>query len=169
MVNARAEIGWLLWVSSCIAWIVSCDATKPATDAAPMSEAEAGLPDVGPGDPTDASLADAGSDAADGDAQTQGGDAGVTPPCMSTAPTSCPEPAPGYGDVAPIFEQRCVVCHDGSDGEWPLSTYQHVADWYGEIRAMMLSCGMPPADSGMTMELEERQRILTWIRCGFPR
>ena len=87
-------------------------------------------------------------------------DAGTAPPCMATAPTSCPDPAPDYSDVEPIFIERCQVCHDGQHGEWPLATYGHVADWSDSIRSRMLSCTMPPVDSCVTMPLEERQRIL---------
>ena len=45
----------------------------------------------------------------------------------------------------------------------------HVADWYGEIRAQMVACTMPPVDAGLAMSLAERQKILSWIRCGFPK
>jgi hypothetical protein len=64
--------------------------------------------------------------------------------------------------------RRCTSCHNGTGGQWPLNQYEHVADWYGEIRAQMLACTMPPVDSGSAMPLRERQTILTWIRCGFP-
>jgi hypothetical protein len=96
-------------------------------------------------------------------------DSGPPPACEVVAPTVCPDPMPRYDDVSPIFAARCTSCHNGSDGMWPLSTYQHVADWYGEIRAQMLACTMPPPDSGQTMPLEERLELLDWIRCGFPR
>jgi hypothetical protein len=33
----------------------------------------------------------------------------------------------------------------------------------------MLSCAMPPPDSGLTMPVEEREALLRWIRCGRPR
>jgi hypothetical protein len=65
--------------------------------------------------------------------------------------------------------RRCISCHNGQSGAWPLSQYEHVADWYGEIRAQMLACTMPPVDSRIEMPLEERQTILSWIRCGFPK
>ncbi|WP_224244574.1 c-type cytochrome [Hyalangium gracile] len=86
-----------------------------------------------------------------------------------TAPTSCPEPAPRYADVAPIFQQRCVVCHNGSGGPWPLDDYGHVSDWQDSIRDYVRECIMPPSDSGVTMTVEERVAILTWLRCGLPR
>jgi hypothetical protein len=96
-------------------------------------------------------------------------DAGLPPVCQIVPPTECADPKPVYADVSPIFAARCTGCHNGSDEMWPLSSYQHVADWFGEIRAQMIACTMPPLDSGLPMPLEERMKILEWIRCGFPR
>jgi len=151
----------------------ACDGSKDETtlrDAGESSDARA----------EDASLfADAATDAEseppDAEAHDTGvpdaakPDTGPPPACEVVAPTVCPDPMPRYADVSPIFAARCTGCHNGSDGMWPLSSYQHVADWYGEIRAAMISCTMPPVDSGQTMPLEERLKILDWIRCGFPR
>ena len=90
--------------------------------------------------------------------------------CAVPAPTSCPEPAPRYADVAPIFERRCTGCHAGNPGgPWSLKDYGHVADWQDTIRAAMRDCSMPPEDAGVTMTVQERVSILTWIRCGLPR
>lgn len=91
--------------------------------------------------------------------------------CAITAPTACPTPAPTYAAVEPLFESRCVTtCHGGvPGGPWPLRGYQHVADWADIIRGAMLTCEMPPRDSGVTMTADERVAILTWIVCGFPR
>ncbi len=109
----------------------------------------------------------------DGGAQTPdgGADAGPTPPtCSVPAPTACPESAPHYPDVAPVFESRCVICHSGTwEGPWPLNDYGHVADWQDSIRANLLDCSMPPPDAGVPITLEERLAILTWIRCGLPK
>lgn len=97
---------------------------------------------------------------------------GAPPPeeegCDVVAPTSCPEPAPHYADVEPIFEARCIGCHGGVSGLWPLTAYSHAADWHDTIRSAMLACAMPPVDSGIHMPLSERQTLLTWIRCGYP-
>jgi len=90
--------------------------------------------------------------------------------CTVTAPTSCPDPAPTYADVAPIFEQRCASCHSGEEGgPWPLKDYEHISDWQDVVRAEVLTCAMPPADSDVTIPDDERLRILTWIRCGLPK
>lgn len=93
----------------------------------------------------------------------------VDPSCMVQAPTSCPSPAPTYEDVTPIFEARCIICHSGAiDGPWPLTAYEHVADWQDAIRAELLDCSMPPPDAGVPITKDERLAILNWIRCGLP-
>lgn len=88
---------------------------------------------------------------------------------MVVAPTACPDPAPKYADVAPVFAAKCATCHSGAaDGPWPLADYDHVASWQGEIRSQLLSCSMPPPDAGASITDEERMLILTWLRCGAP-
>jgi hypothetical protein len=115
----------------------------------------------------DAGHDDSGVEPGDG-----GAHADAEPPvvqCEVVAPTSCVEPAPRYADVEPIFERRCIGCHFGmAGGPWPLTSYPHIASWFAEIRAAMLTCAMPPPDSGMTMPDSERDVILAWLRCGYP-
>jgi hypothetical protein len=104
-----------------------------------------------------------------GETGSGGGDPGQDGgrPCIVESPTECPDPAPTYADVKPIFDSRCVVCHDGEfGGPWPLVDYPHVADWKSEIRGELQSCSMPPADAGFTISDEERTAILAWILCG---
>ncbi|MET0384860.1 MAG: hypothetical protein ABW321_02820 [Polyangiales bacterium] len=133
----------------------------------------AALADSGNADaPLDAaapSEAGAAGTAGRGQAGTGGTTAALPEGCPVPAPTMCPDPMPRYADVEPIIAARCVTCHNGQNGEWSLGSYQHVADWFGEIRARMINCTMPPRDSGQTMTVEERLAILRWIRCGFPR
>src|SRR4051812_671542 len=89
--------------------------------------------------------------------------------CTVQAPTACPDPPPQWPDVQPIFQRRCVSCHNGMiGGPWPLMQYSHVADWYDVVRAMLLDCSMPPPDAGVSMPDEDRTAILTWILCGLP-
>jgi hypothetical protein len=142
-------------IVSCIAGIACSSEDKPRShaerDAAPDTE--------------DAATRDA--EAAARDAET---DAAALPvDCEAQAPLECPDPSPHWGDVSPIFMRRCVSCHNGKGEEWPLNQYEHVADWYGEIRAQMLACTMPPVTAGIDMPVAERQTILSWIRCGFPK
>jgi hypothetical protein len=93
------------------------------------------------------------------------------PGCDVVAPRACPDPKPTYtADVEPILQERCIGCHSGMpNGPWPLTSYTHVASWFAELQGAMLSCAMPPPDSGVPMETEERETILTWIRCNLPR
>lgn len=89
--------------------------------------------------------------------------------CTIAAPTSCSEPVPTYEDVQPIFAERCVVCHAGTKGgPWALDTYGHVATWRDTVRAALISCAMPPVDSGLHIPDEESLLVLQWIRCGMP-
>ena len=89
--------------------------------------------------------------------------------CQVSAPTACPSPMPTYATVAPVFKERCVVCHAGNwNGPWPLDSYRHVADWKEDIRSNLLLCTMPPPNSGVQMTRDERLLILTWIRCNIP-
>lgn len=90
--------------------------------------------------------------------------------CAVQPPTSCPDPPVHYSDVVPVIQARCLPCHDGvvDGGPWPLTDYQHNADWAFPIRDELVNCTMPPADGGVTISDEERQAILTWIRCGYP-
>jgi len=42
--------------------------------------------------------------------RTDGGTSDEPPSaCDVPIPTSCPDPAPRYADVAPVFENRCVT------------------------------------------------------------
>ncbi|MFT3837905.1 MAG: hypothetical protein QM723_13015 [Myxococcaceae bacterium] len=97
-------------------------------------------------------------------------DAGPMPPgCEVVAPTSCPSPAPTYADVQPVFTSVCVTCHNWSNqGQWPLDSYEHVADWADQIRGDLLTCAMPPADGGVVLAPTDRDKVLLWIRCGTP-
>jgi hypothetical protein len=92
--------------------------------------------------------------------------------CTVSAPTMCPEPAPTFADVAPIFEQRCASssCHSGFvGGPWPLDDYEHISDWQDVVRAEVVSCSMPPADANVPITDDERLTILNWIRCDLPK
>jgi hypothetical protein len=87
--------------------------------------------------------------------------------CHAERVTECPEPAPVYADVEPIFQQVCSTCHSLPGGPWPLDDYSHVADWQDVIRDELLTCAMPPPNDPVTLSDADRQLILTWIRCGY--
>lgn len=94
-------------------------------------------------------------------------DAMVAPSCGVVVPKTCSDPAVRYADVQPIIEQRCVSCHSGSNTpQWPLTTYQNVADWYDEVRYFVETCAMPPPAANIPITPEERNAILMWVRCG---
>jgi hypothetical protein len=97
-------------------------------------------------------------------------DAGAAAPieCNVTAPTSCTDPAIDYEAVEPIIMERCLFCHDGMHDQWPLTSYDHVVDWFAEIRGAMIDCSMPPLAAQIPMSTIEREKILLWIRCGYP-
>jgi uncharacterized membrane protein len=91
-------------------------------------------------------------------------------PCTVEAPTSCPDPAPRFGDVSPIFKKRCASCHVSEwNGPWPLDTYSHIADWADTIRGHLIECSMPPPEAGVPIPNDESELVLTWIRCNTPR
>ena len=117
---------------------------------------------------------DVGSDASDASALPTDAAprADIVVACSVRAPTECPDPAPRYADVSPIFTARCITCHNGvPNGPWPLIGYDHVADWQDTIRDELLRCSMPPPDAGASAVLpdDERMAILVWLRCGLPR
>jgi hypothetical protein len=115
---------------------------------------------VDPG--TDADPSDAGPDPLDASPHSDAS-------CSITAPTSCPDPPPHYADVEPIFRERCVYCHSGTnDGPWSLTDYEHIADWQDIIRGDLLDCTMPPVDASVPLTHDERMAILVWIRCALP-
>jgi uncharacterized membrane protein len=109
------------------------------------------------------------SNPSDPDAGGTTGGGQSNPQCVPvTAPTDCPAPTPHYADVQPLLQQRCVICHsEAPGGPWPLTDYEHVADWGDAIRSDLLDCTMPPPDAG-PMPDEEKLAILGWIRCGTP-
>lgn len=103
-------------------------------------------------------------------AEVETGETVAPPPCLTTAPTSCPDPAPSWPDVEPIIAERCLGCHYGKlGGPWPLTSYDHVSDWRDTIRSVMLDCSMPPPEEHSAMTTAERMQLLVWIRCGLPR
>ena len=58
--------------------------------------------------------------------------------CDVTLPSSCSDMSLRWADVEPIFEERCIGCHSGDPGgPWPLTSYEHAADWANEIRSQM--------------------------------
>lgn len=115
------------------------------------------------------------SDAGSADANVpDAADGGLAPlvKCDVTLPTKCTDTALHFDAVESIFKARCSSsCHapGNPDGNWPLDSYQHIADWNNEIRDVISKCQMPPPAAMRTMPVAEREKILLWLRCGFPR
>lgn len=177
---AQGSIGQFLWLL--LPLLVACtDATtsrKLDAGGAPDSMSGAGdqidviheTADASASQATDSARnVDTSRDATAADARVTA-DAGAPPvSCDVTAPSACPTPAPTYADVAQIIKRRCESCHSPRwTGPWPLNSYENVADWQDTVRSNMLDCSMPPADSGITMPVEERLLVLGWLRCGLP-
>ncbi|NKB99180.1 MAG: redoxin domain-containing protein [Pseudomonadales bacterium] len=85
-----------------------------------------------------------------------------------------------YGqDVAPILQDKCVVCHtEGGLGPWAMSDYNMVLGFSPMIREVLRTKRMPPwhadphigvwkNDIGLTAA--EAQTIVHWIENGAPR
>jgi hypothetical protein len=158
----RFAAGLRLVGFACLIGLGACDSARMSTgDAAPDGPADR-LPDSAP-------EADGGDADRDGHTRDAGADTvQMPPPCTVIAPTSCPDPAPRYADIAPIVGERCVPCHYGMpNGPWPLNSYRHLVDWHDTIPDVLRTCLMPPPDSGMTMTDDERVAILTWLLCGY--
>ncbi len=164
-------------VVGCLGFVLSCSGEEAGSPGAAgsggaESAGSGGSPIAAPSGGANPSGGSSGSTGGEQHLPPGGGGqgGGLTPqPCSLVAPTECPSPDLDYAAVEPIFRERCVVCHAGlPGGPWPLNTYGHVATWRDTIRAALLGCAMPPADSGMSIPPEESQRILEWIRCGMP-
>lgn len=92
--------------------------------------------------------------------------------CDVTAPTECTDAGASlrWADVKPIFDAHCLPCHYGQvGGPWPLTTYTDVADWHDTVRDDLAFCTMPPADAGTELPRADREAVLGWLRCGYPR
>ena len=84
-------------------------------------------------------------------------------------------------DVAPIFQEKCEVCHrPGNIGPMSLVTYEEVRPWLRSIKARVAGREMPPwhLDKGVGIQkfindrsLSDAQidTIVRWVDTGAPR
>ncbi|MEN0060522.1 MAG: hypothetical protein AAGA48_00155 [Myxococcota bacterium] len=91
-----------------------------------------------------------------------------------------PDSRPTFADVGPIFEQRCVGCHqDGGIGPFPLTDYDNAQMWAEASAAATAARTMPPflvvgdgtcgdwVDSEWLTD-EELATIAGWAEAGAP-
>ena len=83
-------------------------------------------------------------------------------------------------DVAPLFQQKCEVCHrPGNIGPMPLTSYEEVRPWVRSIRARVASREMPPWHLDKTVGIQrfindvslsdaQIDTIVGWIDAGAP-
>jgi hypothetical protein len=83
-------------------------------------------------------------------------------------------------DVAPIFQQKCQVCHrPGTAAPMSLLTYAEARPWARAIRQRVITREMPPWHIDRTMGIQKFKndrsltddqiaRIVTWVDAGAP-
>ena len=82
-------------------------------------------------------------------------------------------------DIAPILQDKCVVCHtEGGLGPWAMTNYNMVLGFSPMIREVLRTKRMPPwhADphigvwkNDISLTTEQAQTIVHWIESGSPR
>lgn len=95
------------------------------------------------------------------------------------APLPLPDKPTYYKDVAPIFNDNCVVCHrPGEAAPMSLMSYEQARPWVKSIRNMVDTRQMPPWHADPTIGQWENDRrlserdwftVLRWIDQGIPR
>lgn len=106
--------------------------------------------------------------------------------CWSSRPPAAPEavewtgPPPTFADVGPIYEQRCVSCHqDGGIGPFRLDSYDDAQQWAMASAVATQARSMPPflvAGDGTCGEFQNNQwltglevaTIGAWAEAGAP-
>jgi mono/diheme cytochrome c family protein len=82
-------------------------------------------------------------------------------------------------DVAPIFQAKCVVCHQpGGLGPMQLTTYEQIKGFAPMIREVLQTHRMPPFQPDVTvghwapnegLSSEQLKTMVHWIEAGAPR
>ena len=109
------------------------------------------------------------------------GTVAVTQPASAQTSAAGGRPLTFTRDVAPIFQEKCEVCHrPGNIGPMSLVTYEEVRPWTRSIKARVASREMPPwhLDRGVgiqnfindrSLSDEQLDTIVRWIDAGAPR
>lgn len=95
-----------------------------------------------------------------------------------TRETNDDSPVTYTRDIAPIFQQRCVECHqEGEIGPFPLLTHEQAEGWGDMIAEVIREQRMPPwhanPDYGhfandRSMPDAEKQLVYQWVENGCP-
>jgi hypothetical protein len=106
------------------------------------------------------------------------GAAAAPPPASGQATGGASQPLTFAKDVAPIFQEKCEVCHrPGNIGPMSLVTFEEVRPWVRSIRARVVGREMPPwhLEKGVGIQrfindrsLSDREidTIVKWIDTG---
>lgn len=110
---------------------------------------------------------------------------GTEPAALNADSTGCaiqypaPESVSYSADIAPLLQQKCVVCHtEGGLGPWAMSSYQMVLGFSPMIREVVRTKRMPPwhADphigvwkNDISLSVQQTQMLINWIESGSPR
>src|SRR5204863_2082157 len=102
-------------------------------------------------------------------------------PASYQALNAASQPPTFTRDIAPIFQEKCEVCHrPGNTGPMSLITYEDVRPWVRSIRTRVANREMPPwhvdKDVGIRRFINDRSlsdqqidTIVKWIDAGAPR
>src|SRR5262245_834312 len=105
----------------------------------------------------------------------------AAPPEAAAQASDAGRPLTYTKDVAPIFQEKCEVCHrPGNIGPMSLVTYEDARPWIRSIKARVASREMPPwhLDKGIGVQkfindrsLSDQQidTIVRWVDAGAPR
>jgi hypothetical protein len=109
------------------------------------------------------------------------GSVALPQPAWSQTPAAGDKPVTFTKDVAPIFQEKCEVCHrPGNIGPMSLITYEEIRPWVRSIKTRVASRDMPPwhVDKGVGIQKFINDRSLTdaqidtivrWVDAGAPR
>jgi hypothetical protein len=103
------------------------------------------------------------------------------PPAAAQTPAAGAQPPTFSRDVAPIFQQKCEVCHrPGNIGPMSLVSYEDARPWIRSIKARVAGREMPPwhldKEVGIQKFINDRSltdaqidTIVRWVDAGAPR
>ena len=102
----------------------------------------------------------------DGSVASTGSDQGC--PSVLPSKSGCPGTSPPYEEAASIIARRCTVCHSptGVERVHQFDTYSLAHEQKNAMLVQVFACAMPPPTCDGSMNLDEREKLLTWLQCG---